>query len=95
LYDRAKIPEPLPQTPPQNAPEIALHDWPELRGYSGVAKQGPLAREKAMELRHGYYASVSYTDAQVGKVIDELDRLKLAENTIIILFSDHGFHLGD
>jgi arylsulfatase A-like enzyme/N-acetylneuraminic acid mutarotase len=95
LYDRAKIPELGGETPPQNAPEIALHDWPELRGYSDIAKKGPLTREKAMELRHGYYASVSYTDAQVGKVIDELDRLKLTENTIVVLFSDHGFHLGD
>jgi arylsulfatase A-like enzyme len=95
LYDRAKIPDLGRETPPRNAPEIALHDWPELRGYSGVAKQGPLAREQAMELRHGYYASVSYMDAQVGKVIDELGRLKLAENTIVVLFSDHGFHLGD
>jgi arylsulfatase A-like enzyme/N-acetylneuraminic acid mutarotase len=95
LYDRAKIPELGRETPPLNAPEIALHDWPELRGYSGVAKQGPLSREEAMELRHGYYAGASYTDAQVGKVIDELERLKLAENTIVVLFSDHGFHLGD
>jgi iduronate 2-sulfatase len=95
LYDLAKIPELGREIPPRNAPEIALHDWPELRGYSGVAKQGPLAREQAMELRHGYYAGVSYMDAQVGKVIDELDRLKLASNTIVVLFSDHGFHLGD
>jgi iduronate 2-sulfatase len=95
LYDRAKIPEPSRETPPKNAPEIALHNWPELRGYSDIAKQGSLTREKAMELRHGYYAGVSYTDAQVGMVIDELDRLKLSENTIVVLFSDHGFHLGD
>ncbi len=95
LYDRAKIPAPEHDAPPRGAPQIALHDWPELRGYSDIAKQGPLAREKAMELRHGYYASVSYMDAQVGKVIDELDRLKLAENTVVVLFSDHGFHLGD
>ncbi|HEY6403275.1 MAG TPA: sulfatase-like hydrolase/transferase [Blastocatellia bacterium] len=95
LYDRAKIPALGPETPPRNAPEIALHNWPELRGYSDIAKQGRLAREKAMDLRHGYYAGVSYTDAQVGKVIDELDRLKLTENTIIVFFADHGFHLGD
>jgi iduronate 2-sulfatase len=95
LYDRAKIPEPERDTPPRSAPEIALHNWPELRGYSDVAKQGPLAREKARELRHGYYASVSFTDAQIGKVIDELERLKLAGETIVVLFSDHGFHLGD
>ncbi|MDB4323634.1 sulfatase-like hydrolase/transferase [Akkermansiaceae bacterium] len=44
---------------------------------------------------HGYYASTSYVDAQIGKVIAELDCLKLSENTIIVLWGDHGFHLGD
>ena len=51
--------------------------------------------ELKRQLVHGYYASVSYMDAQVGKVIAELDRLELARNTIIVLWGDHGFHLGD
>jgi arylsulfatase A-like enzyme/N-acetylneuraminic acid mutarotase len=95
LYDRAKIPPPERDAPPTGAPGIAHHDWPELRGYADIAKQGPLTREKTQELRHGYYAGASYTDAQVGRVLDELDRLKLGENTVIVFFSDHGFHLGE
>ena len=47
------------------------------------------------QLIHGYYAAASYVDAQIGKVLDELDRTGLAENTIIVLWGDHGFHLGD
>src|SRR5690606_2310918 len=50
---------------------------------------------KARELLHGYYAAVSYTDTQIGKVLDELNRLNLTNNTIIVLWSDHGFHLGE
>lgn len=51
--------------------------------------------EYARELRHAYYAAVSYVDAQVGKVVDELKRLGLYENTVIVLWGDHGWHLGD
>ena len=47
------------------------------------------------QLIHGYYASTSYVDAQIGKVINEVDRLGLAQQTIIVLWGDHGFHLGD
>jgi iduronate 2-sulfatase len=47
------------------------------------------------ELIHGYYASVSYVDAQIGKVLQELSRLQLDRSTIVVLWGDHGFHLGD
>ena len=43
----------------------------------------------------GYYASVSFMDEQVGKIIDELDKLGLRESTAIVFTSDHGYHLGD
>ena len=46
-------------------------------------------------LRHGYFACISYIDAQVGRVLAELDRLGLRENTIVLLYGDHGWHLGD
>ncbi len=56
---------------------------------------GPVTTEKALLLIHGYHAAVSYMDAQLGRVIEELDRLGLAQNTIIVLWGDHGWHLGD
>ncbi|MBA4147485.1 MAG: sulfatase [Verrucomicrobia bacterium] len=95
LYDPAKIPAPTPVMPPKDVPAIALHEWNELRGYVDMPKEGPVSSEKARELRHGYYAATSFMDAQVGKVLDELERLGLHENTIVVLFSDHGFHLGE
>jgi iduronate 2-sulfatase len=48
-----------------------------------------------LALRHGYYAAISCVDAQIGKVLDELDRLDLSKNTIVVLWSDHGYHLGE
>jgi iduronate 2-sulfatase len=80
---------------PEDGPDIALHNWKELRGYTDIPNIGPVPPEKAAEVRHGYYAATSYTDAQIGKLIDTLDRCGLRDNTIICLWSDHGFHLGE
>ncbi len=80
---------------PKDVPKIALTDWNELRGYIGMPKKGPMPDDLALKLIHGYYASISYTDAMIGKVMDELERLGLAENTIVILWGDHGWKLGD
>jgi len=80
---------------PKDGPDIALHNWKELRGYTDIPNIGPVPPEKAAEVRHGYYAAVSYTDAQIGKLIDAVNRLGLREETIICLWSDHGFHLGE
>jgi arylsulfatase A-like enzyme len=95
LYDPARIElAPNPQ-PPKDAPEFALTSFGELRNYKGMPAEGPIPDTVARRLKHGYYAAASYTDAQIGKVLDELDRLKLASNTIIVLWGDHGWKLGE
>lgn len=76
---------------PENAPKESLHNYGELRHYYGM--QGDLADSTVRQLIQGYYASVSYTDAQVGRVLDELEALDLADNTIVILVGDHGYNL--
>lgn len=81
--------------PPKDGPAYAVHQWEGLRAYKDIPKTGPVSDEKARELIHGYYAATSYTDAQIGRVIAELDRLGLRDNTVIVVFGDHGWHLGD
>lgn len=95
IYDRAMLSRPRPSGFPTNAPSIAGHDWNELRGYAGVPRTGPLDEAKVMELRHGYLACISFLDAQVGRLLAGINRLGLAENTVVIFWSDHGFHLGE
>ncbi len=95
LYPEDSIKLPDNYNIPKNAPKESGHSWGELRQYSDIPKKGAMPKEKALELIRGYYACVSYTDAQVGKVLAELDRLKLTDNTIIVLWGDHGWNLGD
>ena len=95
LYDRATINTAANPKPPANVPEIALHDSREILRSFKDRSDGRPTKEEAIALRHGYYANISYMDAQLGKVIDQLDRLGLADNTIIVVWSDHGFHLGE
>jgi iduronate 2-sulfatase len=66
-----------------------------LNNYEPVPQQPPLDADLQRTLIHGYYAAASFVDAQIGRVIDELDRLQLADSTIIVLWGDHGWHLGD
>jgi iduronate 2-sulfatase len=80
---------------PKNAPSYATTNWGELRNYYGIPQEGPCSDDLARQLIHGYYACVSYTDAQVGRLLDELDRLKLSDKTVIILWGDHGWKLGE
>jgi iduronate 2-sulfatase len=80
---------------PVGAPEVAFHNWQELRGYGDVPDDGPLTPDQEAELRHAYYACVSYIDAQVGRVLQALDEFGLRDNTIVVFWGDHGFHLGE
>ncbi len=95
LYDPADIRLPAVRSWPENAPQVALTNWGELRSYAGMPRQGPVDDDTARKLIHGYYACVSYTDAQIGRVLAELDRLGLRDNTIVILWGDHGWKLND
>ena len=95
LYERASFTVPSLRTPPEGAPKYAPSGWGELRQYSDMPTNGPVTDEQARALLHGYHAAISYMDAQLGRVLDELDRLALTTNTIIVLWGDHGWHLGD
>ena len=79
----------------RGAPESAYHTHRELGGYAGVPKDERVDAASTRALRHGYYACVSYVDAQVGRVLSALERLGLDRSTIVVLWGDHGFALGD
>ncbi|MCX7887004.1 MAG: sulfatase-like hydrolase/transferase [Verrucomicrobiae bacterium] len=95
LYQRESFPLPKLKTPPIGAPEFAPTTWGELRSYSDIPDVGPLDDAKTRLLIHGYHAAASYMDAQLGRVLDALDQGGFAKNTIIVLWGDHGWHLGD
>jgi iduronate 2-sulfatase len=94
LYKREQFEVPKRQLPDQT-PKLAITKWGELRSYEGIPASGLLSDEQTRELIHGYAASVSYSDAQVGKVLDELEQLAIRDNTIVVLWGDHGYKLGD
>ena len=93
LYDPGEItlaPNPFR---PHGAPSYAIGPGGELRSYRGISREIP--DDLARQLKHGYYAAISYMDAQLGRVLDALDQLGLRENTLIVLWGDHGWKLGE
>jgi len=103
MYDRKDMPLAKFQEHAKKGPEIAYQNY-ELKSYSDIPalcsftdnpKNIGLNIEKQRELIHGYYAATSYMDAQLGKLLDKLEELGLAKNTIIVFWGDHGWHLGD
>jgi arylsulfatase A-like enzyme len=104
LYKRDQMPLAPFQQKAKNGPEIGYHTAAELLAYSDIPpiasfsdqKVGmDLPVDKQKELIHGYYAATSYMDAQVGILLNALDSLGLSKNTVIVLWGDHGWHLGD
>ncbi|HRX55251.1 MAG TPA: sulfatase, partial [Verrucomicrobiales bacterium] len=95
LHDPAAIPGPAIETLPAGTDPFVGHTNGELHSYVGVPEGNPVPDEFARSLRHGYYACVSYIDAQVGRLLDALEANGLAENTVVILWGDHGWQLGD
>ena len=95
LYDPDRIVLPDHRLTPTDVPAAALTDWSELRRYVDMPAAGPLTDEQARRLIHGYRACVSFVDAQIGALLDAVDRLDLADDTIVVLWGDHGWNLGE
>ncbi|RYD41655.1 MAG: DUF229 domain-containing protein, partial [Sphingomonadales bacterium] len=98
MYDPARLPMPQFEQLPEGAPAYTDKQGGEINAYreppQGVRGE-KFPPELKRQLIHGYYAGVSYVDAQIGKVLDALERDGLAENTVVVLWGDHGWHLGD
>lgn len=95
LYDRDEIVLPSQTAGPEGGAMIGLHPSFELRVRAKIPKIGPMGDELSKTLLHAYYASTSYVDALIGKLIKTLDDVGVSDNTIIIVWGDHGWHLGE
>jgi iduronate 2-sulfatase len=103
LYQRDEFEVAPFQKKAKNSPDAAYHVSGELKSYTDIPpfdsysenELDHLPVDKQKELIHGYYAAMSYTDAQIVQLLNELDRLDIRKNTIIVLWGDHGWHLGD
>ncbi|WP_346236834.1 sulfatase [Niabella insulamsoli] len=99
LYDEDKLSTaPWPKIP-EGINKASLHSSAEFKSYQLGEEQPslekPVSEQYARKLRHAYYAALSYTDAQVGRVMKSLKENGLDKNTIVVLWGDHGWHLGD
>jgi len=95
LYKTDQFQLPAFRRAPEGAPAYAPTAFGELRNYKDVPDKGEIPEDLQRKLIHGYHAAISYMDAQVGKVLDALDASPLKDNTVIVLWGDHGWHLGD
>ncbi|MGB1926824.1 MAG: sulfatase [Rubripirellula sp.] len=95
LYPDHVIQLPENDVSPKDVPEGAVHGSGELRAYATIPPSGPVSKDTARSLIHGYYACVSFVDAQLGRILAELDQSGLSESTIVVLWGDHGWQLGE
>lgn len=95
LYDPEKIELATRTGLPEGAPAMAGHGSGEKRRYTDQPKRGEFSRENQQRTKQAYYACISYIDAQIGLVLDALEANGLKENTVVLLWSDHGYHLGE
>src|SRR5262249_17420091 len=92
IYDPKTLP-PFDPARPSDAPDIAFHDSREILG--APPKQVRPTAEQAREMRHGYFANISYMDTQVGTLLKALDDSGLRDRTVVVFVADHGFHIGE
>ena len=96
LYDANEIEMADNPFMPENVSQYFEYNFGELRNYAGIPKGQELLDESlSRKLKHGYYACVSYIDAQIGRLLDGLKENGLDQNTIVILWGDHGWKLGE
>ncbi|MFT5051327.1 MAG: iduronate 2-sulfatase, partial [Chlamydiales bacterium] len=95
MYPPGSIELPKDMSAPLGAVIFGMHDSHEIRQYMDAPDSGAFSDEFMLRLLHGYLACTSYVDAQVGRVLDALPGLGLSDNTIVVIFGDHGFYLGD
>jgi arylsulfatase A-like enzyme len=95
LYDPETLPLASNPYPPRGAPEFAVSPWNYVRSFGGMPAEGPLSEALARQTRQAYFACVSYIDSLIGELLAALEETGEADNTIIALWSDHGYQLGD
>ncbi len=95
LYDELNTRLPQNTSAPQGAPTEALIDFNELRGYDDIPNEGKLNDSVGIELKKAYYSCVSFIDAQIGRIMKTLEQEGYADNTIVVIWGDHGFKLGE
>ena len=94
LYTTEDFKLPVDSSLPRNAPNIAANPKG-MKAYQDISDYPPFSEEKTLELTRAYAANVSYIDALIGRVLDQLNVLNLTKNTVIVFWGDHGFHLGE
>ena len=95
LYDPDEIQLTDVNKPPRRRASMGIHASFELRTRHGIPKSGPLNESLSKNLLHAYYACVSYVDAQIGHIITAIEKNRVRDNTIIVVWGDHGWHLGE